>query len=320
MKNADYWAKRAELLEKSLMKSTTEYEKEMMKVFKENVTEIEKDIAYFLNKYASKNGLTYAEASKNLTRIELSDYRRQVDSILRKYKKTGSPELLKRIEELEARAVLTRLDAMKGQIEARMFAMTEVMNGGVKEHLEEIYEQAYYGAGDDVMIGLDLDDAFHSINFRVPEVVTSYPYSGLLYSERIWKCTDKLALSLVETLQTGLVQGKSIPQMTKDLHSKLQQKGVRGYSNYDLTRIIRTETAFAKEQAMSDIYKKYGVEKYVIYTAKDERTCRRCADRHGEEHLESERTLGVNAPPFHPNCRCTTLVVLEGYQIDAIEE
>lgn len=307
--NENYWKNRAELLEQKVYDDTTKYISKLNRVYKENVVEIEKEINLFINKYADENGLTFAEASKNLTKIELSEYRKQITSLTKEYKKTGSPELLARIKEIEARSVVTRLDAMKNQIELRIDFLAEDVNGSLEEHLMEMYNNAYLTTGADCALGLSMDQMFTTANLNVVKNVVNYPFTGMLFSERIWKCTDKLSYAIIEVMQLGLVQGKSIPQMAKELKEKLMSKGVTGYSNYDITRVVRTETSFVLEQGMHDACVRYGFTKYVVITARDERTCRRCSAHDGEEHLEEERIAGVTAPPYHPLCRCTTAPV-----------
>lgn len=310
MVNETYWTKRAESLTNMINKDITTYTKQMREKFADYVQDIEKEIASFLTKYADETGLTFAEASKNLTRIEKADYIKQRTKLLAEYKETGSKEIKARIKELEARATRTRLDALRDLIDARLYIMTEELNIDTGTYLEGVYEKAYMQTGQDVAKGLEEEDK-HSAGFLIPLALLLFPYSGLTYNERMWKCTDKLRLTIREMVQAGLTQGKTISQITKDVNSKLKQKGIRGYSNYDLERVIKTETSYLQEQGAADARKKYGVEKYRIVCVLDERTCRRCGSRHGEEYLESERTPAVNAPPFHPLCRCTTEAFVE---------
>lgn len=314
MKDIEYWSERAELLENEIFKDTLAFEKRMNEVFAANVKEIENEMISFIAKYATDNKITYAEASKNLTVIEMSEYNQVMNNLLREYRTNGSPELLARIKHIEARATLTRLDALKNQMEARIAILTEQINGDVEKFLTTAYTKTFDETCNNYAIGLNIDNAFTTLNPVLIEKIIKYPYSGMLFSDRIWKCTDKLNSSLLETLQLGMAQGKSIPQMSHELNSKLKTKGVRGYSNYDINRVIRTETAFIQEQAIADSNNRYGFKKFYIITAKDERTCRRCGRRHGEEHLETERVAGVTAPPFHPQCRCCTAPVPDSYE------
>ncbi|MBQ0099695.1 MAG: minor capsid protein [Firmicutes bacterium] len=45
------------------------------------------------------------------------------------------------------------------------------------------------------------------------------------------------------------------------------------------------------------------MERYEVLVSPDERTCDDCGEYDGQQFLLSEMVVGVNAPPFHPNCR-----------------
>ena len=49
------------------------------------------------------------------------------------------------------------------------------------------------------------------------------------------------------------------------------------------------------------------LDKYQIVTALDDSTCEKCGSLDQQVFLESERQEGVNSPPFHHGCRCTTV-------------
>ncbi len=304
------WDKRSIELEQKLFKNTQKYTKKMMEIYAAHAQAIEKDIALFINKYADENGLTFAEASKNLTREEKAEYKEAIEKILKKYETSGSAEFKEHSNELKKRKVRTRLDSIRGQIDARTYLLTEDINNDVKDHLEETYLLAYMGMEDILVEGLGLAEVLYPK--KAPEKVTTYPYSGILYTALMWKCTSKIATSVFETLQRGLVQKHSATQIAKELTRQLKHKGK--YTNYDLERVVRTETGFSREVAVQDVFEQHNIKKYMIVCAPDERTCKHCRERDGEEHLESERVQGETAPPFHPNCRCVTKIVEESLE------
>ena len=63
-------------------------------------------------------------------------------------------------------------------------------------------------------------------------------------------------------------------------------------------------------EAAADRYKDAGVTEYEILVAEDERLCNECGAMHGKRFPITEKQPGINAPPFHPNCRCTIIPVL----------
>lgn len=85
-----------------------------------------------------------------------------------------------------------------------------------------------------------------------------------------------------------------------------------GSSKYNCERLVRTETARAVEDATLQSYRDCGVEEYEISAALDGRTCRVCGRQDGKVYRVEEARTGLNYPPLHANCRCTTLPVIEG--------
>lgn len=71
-------------------------------------------------------------------------------------------------------------------------------------------------------------------------------------------------------------------------------------------RLIRTESSFVANQAIARAYEDAGFERYVFVSALEARACKRCGAMDGESFLLSEMKVGVNYPPVHPWCRCTT--------------
>ena len=306
----NYWRTRAELLEQSVFKDTITYEKHLMSVYEEQVKQIEKEIHSFLLTYATEKGLTFQEASKNLDFIEKADYNATMKKLTAKYKETGSDKIKAKIKEIEARQILTRLDAIRTQIEMRMNILAEDCVNDMGEYLQEVYDRVYY------LHESALKEEYNKQETPIEEMyilaeLLKNPFTGIIFIERIWRSVEKLNFSVIETLQTGLVQGKNVTQIVADLKTKFKKKGVKVYTNHDLERIIRTETKFIQEKAISEANKHYGIDKYKIVVTKDERTCRHCHARDGEVHLESERVMGVTSPPFHPQCRCVTQPYVE---------
>lgn len=58
-------------------------------------------------------------------------------------------------------------------------------------------------------------------------------------------------------------------------------------------------------------YKELDISEYEISTCKDDRVCEKCRKFNGKKFPVSEAKIGVNTPPFHKGCRCTTLAVLQ---------
>jgi len=71
--------------------------------------------------------------------------------------------------------------------------------------------------------------------------------------------------------------------------------------------LVRTELAHVYNQAAAERYAAAGCEYYEVLSAQSDDEC---FDMNGMEVRFAEMVEGENAPPFHPNCKCTILPVL----------
>ena len=72
-------------------------------------------------------------------------------------------------------------------------------------------------------------------------------------------------------------------------------------------RLVHTETAALQNKAALDAYKELGVDKVRILGTLDSVTCSLCGSMDGMILPRTQLEQGVTEPPFHPNCRCTTV-------------
>lgn len=96
-------------------------------------------------------------------------------------------------------------------------------------------------------------------------------------------------------------QGKTATEIAITLHNRMGQ----GFN--DCHRLVRTETMHYLNDATLHRYKDADVKYVQIWAALDERTCDTCGDYH-ENIYPIEKCPHV---PFHANCRCTILPVMD---------
>ena len=75
---------------------------------------------------------------------------------------------------------------------------------------------------------------------------------------------------------------------------------------------MRTETSHIHNTAELAAYEAAGYEQYEFMASLGERTCDTCGELDGKRFKVADKQYGVNFPPVHPNCRCTTI----GYDPD----
>lgn len=113
-------------------------------------------------------------------------------------------------------------------------------------------------------------------------------------------------------IQTGIASGRSVPEIAKDIGRVVRDpeefrkagKTVFKTAQYRMELIARTETLRAHNQGHLKFYQTVGVQKAEWITSGDERTCRPCAELDGKVFPIDK----FPNQPFHPNCRCSSVV------------
>ena len=61
-----------------------------------------------------------------------------------------------------------------------------------------------------------------------------------------------------------------------------------------------------------------GVEQYQILATLDSETCEICGELDGKIFLVENAVIGLNFPPFHSGCRCTTVPYYDDTPTDEV--
>lgn len=116
---------------------------------------------------------------------------------------------------------------------------------------------------------------------------------------------DTTQTALYETLKEGTEAGEGLVDLSKRVAGIYDEA-----RTYRTDRIARTEVSAAANEGSTDAYRQAGVEKveWMTVNPQDED----CADVDGEVvSLGEDFSNGIEKPPVHPNCECTTIPVFE---------
>ena len=305
MKNSEYWAKRFKALEERANAEAQKCMAASMKLIDDEVIQIDKDITYWLKRFADNNNMTLAEAKKAISSKELEELGWDVEEYIRKGRANSyNGEWTTELENASARYHLTRLDAIKLQIQKccdiAFKGVTNSMNAG----LSKVYKDVYYRTAYEVQKGMGVGFSFAQVDENKLKMILERPWAvdGANFSQRVWGTyRPKLTNKLQQALTDWCVRGTD----PKILARKLSYES--GVAQSACNTLIRTETAQICTRAEMDCYDELGVEKYRILETLDGKTCDICADMDGKVFNKNEFEVGVTAPPFHPSCRGTTV-------------
>ena len=293
--NIKYWEERQAQTYKKGERSIKAFHRDLIKAFEQAQSEVEAVIQDFIFRYSKNNNVTFEEAQKQLSKLELRGLR---DFMLKSILGGNDLELLNK--SLKAR--MTRYEALQAQLRIiidNLYKIDYEQEG--KERLKDIYDQSY----NRTWYNLDTYRGFHSefaqVNVRDVEVLVNYPFNGANFSDRIWKQKEHLISSLRESITTSLVQGVNPYELSKDFSKKFDTK------KYEAYRLLQMETSFIIEQGTLAAYKEDGIEKYKISATLDLKTSEICQHQDGKVYDIKDYVTGKTAPPFHHFCRTTTV-------------
>ena len=188
----------------------------------------------------------------------------------------------------------------------------------------------YYEANH-TLLGKQLGIANHFDEEKAKQVISQiWATDGKSFSDRIWKdkaeLISKLDAELTRIVSTGtgkneLIKGLAQSQLSKLVGNKnlikKQLNQILSISFYNARRITTTELSRLYNTSTMEKYKEAGIKEYQILAERDSRTCEECLKLDGKKFPITDL---FDRPPFHPNCRCTILGVINNAVYEQREE
>lgn len=302
LSNKSYWLKRSEELDKVATKVEKEVMKELSALYRDAFRSIEKEVNDFMMQYAKDHKLDYATVTQTLTPIDLAEYNQKIEELYAMYRDTGSEYIKIEIDRLNARAKITRLQALQDAINVELTKVTHEYQMTLEDTLIGLFTDQYKEVSELMGVMAPV------INREAIKTIIEYPYAGKMFSDRIWDNKDALVKHIKQNLTAGIIRGDSIQKMSRQLKKDLN------VLYYQAERLVRTETNYAMNQGHLKGYADSGVvEKYEFLAAIDSRTSKLCKNQNGKVYKLSDAVVGVNFPPLHPHCRSTVIPILEDW-------
>lgn len=303
-KNTDYWGKRMASLEDDQYQRSATYYKDVQRQYIRATNSIQMDIGRWYQRLADNNDISYAGAKKLLKKNELEEFKWTVEDYIKAGEENAVDQRwMKELENASARHHISYLEAMKLQMQQHAELLSTEFEGGMTDYLHKAYGEQYYRTAFEVAKGTGAGTNLARLDGRKIEAVIKRPWAqdGEDFSSRIWTNKDKLVRNLHTELTQNIIRGES-PQKAVDSLSKTME-----VSRSQAGRLIMTESAAISSAAQKDCLKELGVEKYEILATLDGQTSEICRDMDGKVFDMKDYKVGITAPPFHPNCRSTTV-------------
>lgn len=199
-------------------------------------------------------------------------------------------------------SALTRSRGLFEQIGEQIKALGQKEQITFRQGLSNIYTDQFLRQVYDLGQSITVKANFNRLNPALIQKTLDYPWSGAMFSDRLWQDKERLGRNLRVGLTQSMILGEGIPQITDRINKDIDT------ARYNAERVARTETKRVTYCAHDDVYKDTGVEelRYRCANGGDSRTCQYCRADNGKVFKRGEEpTL-----PRHPNCRCVYIPVV----------
>ena len=296
----DYWRAREEEQRKHNIEEEKEYQKEIDKIYKQMMSEIDKQIYAFYAKYASQNAISMAEAKKRADKLDIEAYAEKAKKYVKEKDFSTQANREMKIYNLTMKA--NRLELLKAQLGLELCAGSDEIQSFMEEKLEgRTLEEIERQAGILGKSVLNNKEFAHSL--------VNASFHNATFSDRIWAQQANLRNELSNILTNALIAGRNprdfIPQIRKRFDVTRSQAN----------RLLVTELARVQTEAQMQSFKRNGFDEYTFLALGT--ACEVCKRIDGKHFKVEKANSGINMPPMHPNCRCSTSAYMDDEEYNA---
>ena len=280
MAASNYWKKREEENLRKNLKTEAEYAKEIERIYRGMMDDIQKDIDSFYGRYASKEGISISEAKKRVSKLDIEEYGHKAKRYVKEknFSKQANEEM--RLYNLTMK--VNRLELLKAQIGLELVSGFDELQQYFEQILtERSLEEFKRQAG---ILGETVSD---TAVVTSASVIAGASFYNATFSDRIWMHQDLLKAELAKLLRTGLIQGRNPRELARQLRK------VFNTSKYNAERLMRTEMARVQVEAQRQSYERNGFEQYKYIACHDMKACEICKALDGKTFDVSEMALSV---------------------------
>lgn len=201
-------------------------------------------------------------------------------------------------------SALTRSGGLFEQINKELIKLGKQENTVFRTNLQNIYTDQFLRTVYTLGQTQTVKSSFNMLNPRLIQDTLDYPWSGAMFSDRLWLDKDRLGRNLRVGLTQSMILGEDMDRIADRVGANINT------SKYNAMRVARTETkrvAYSSQAAAFEDQNVGEVRYMAANNGGDSRTCNLCREDHGKVYkLGEEPSL-----PRHPNCRCWYIPVVK---------
>ena len=304
---SNYWAKRYEDESErafGLGKMTSRNLRKQADII---IRRMEKNVNDWYQRYADENGISLADARKELNARELKAFKMTLEEYRRQAEQEGlSDEYKQMLKQASIRKRLDREQELYINTVHELERWAKAQDTDISDLLNKVYESTNYRTAHLTQTMKGEYGKYGQVDPNTVQRIIHSPWApdGKDFSERIWDNRKKLA----KTMQNEFTQAMIIGQGTADISKAIVKNMNTSYSNAN--RLVETELARVHSQAFMDCMAELDVDAVEILATLDSKTSPICRRMDGKVVQRKDAKPGITIPPFHCHCRSTTVPYL----------
>lgn len=301
-----YWEDRYRAEEKARELADKRVAYQLNGVYQQHANDIQKEIDSFWQRYADKEGITKLEAKQRADRLDMVNVEfkarqlvERANRLRQRGQKVTSKDFTKAENDLmrlyNLKMKTSRLEVLQANIKLHQYDLALSEFEIIDKHLtESIRRENLFSAG---VLNMTLG-SFEASKVSADTIIYAN-FNGATWPGRHWTRQNELREIVKKGVADTVLRGGGTNVLINNLRKEFDVS--YGYAR----RLAVTESARVYSEAQKANYDANGVEWFEVMT--ELKACQICQPFNGKTAKVSELVPALNAPPFHPNCRCTTV-------------
>lgn len=291
------------------LKYDGELRKKLKDLYQKSMDSVQSDIDRELSFLSSKEFVSLADALQRITKFDVERFSRIAKRWVQEKNKTDLANKWMRRYNVTMRT--NRLELLYAYIGIAMEQLANEEEKITTEYLKDkatrVYQQQAGILGVSVPPGSYLS--------RASEAIVKGSFNKIHFSERIWSNSAEMHEDLMRMLRKSLIQGKHPIVTSKELRKHVKASFIgdgktKGRNaKYVAERLAITEATFLQTEIQRLNYLEYDVKEYEFVV--ESNPCSVCRGLSGRVFKVADMVPGLNAPPMHPWCKCTSSPLTE---------
>lgn len=304
MNSQNYWknreAKHIEKMKRADVNRNKEIEKRIELARKQIQTEI--DAAY--RRYASKEGISISDVHKRVSKADVEALSSKAKVYSKQHDFSARANYEMKLYNLTMR--VSRLELIKAELGLELIDMTNDLDKYLKSELKNVsLDELRRNSG---IMSMTVDERMFG---KMIESIVDGSFATANFSDNIWKYHAELKAELDKLLIKSFTQGENPRVLARELRKSFD------VTKNQAERLMRTETARVQIEVQKYTYEEGDIKRYGFVAESNACSICKAVESKGP-YLVSKMETGENAPPMHPNCRCSTYPEPERDELEAM--